>query len=155
MAFERVPGRVLSRAPTPLGVTAAPRVTPPPPPRKFTPSLPASIEAPLLAGLAKDPARRPESATDFVEALAAAIPTGASQYPMTPAPMPPSPSGAQTAIEPPPSGSYGPLPAAPVSEPPPPPYPAPPGYPGQSSDPGQATPPPPSPQYTPAPYVAP
>ncbi len=157
IAFEMVTGRVPFTAPNPLGVIAAHQVTPPPPPRKFNPSLPASIEAPLLAGLAKDPARRPETATDFVEALAAAIPSGASQYPMTPAPMPPSPSVAQTAIEPPPSGSYGPVPAPPVSEPPPPAYPAPTGYPGQSSYPGHATPPPSSPQYTPAPvpYIAP
>ena len=66
IAFEMVTGRVPFSAPTPLGVIAAHQVTPPPSPRKFNPSLPQVVEQPLLAGLAKDPARRPETATDFV-----------------------------------------------------------------------------------------
>src|SRR5581483_10359187 len=141
--FEMVTGRVPFTASNPLSVIAAQQSTPPPSPRKFNPSLPASIEQPLLTGLAKDPARRPQTATDFVDALAAAIPGSASQYPMTPPPvqqLPPTP----TAIEPPPSASYAPQPPAPPQYTPPPSYGAPPYTPA---------PPAASPYASPAPYA--
>src|SRR2546421_3765443 len=119
IAFEMVTGRVPFNAPTPLGVIAAHQLTPAPSPRKFNPSLPPVVEQPLLAGLAKDPARRPQTATEFVEALAAAI-SSPSQYPLTPPPiteLPPTP----TAIHPStPAPSYPPVAPpspAPVSSP--------------------------------------
>ena len=141
IAFEMVTGRVPFSAPTPLGVIAAHQVTPPPSPRKFNPSLPQVVEQPLLAGLAKDPARRPETATDFVEALSAAVSSGPSQYPLTPPPvtqLPPTP----TAVDlPTPAPSY-PSVAAPPPAPSYPPTPAP-----------QYSPPPVVPQYIPPPVA--
>ena len=179
IAYEMVTGRVPFSGTNPLSIIAAHQMTPPPAPRKFNPSLPSSIEEPLLGGLAKDPARRPQTASDFVESLAAAIPSSASQYPMTPPPapmpqMPPTP----TAIAPPSSPSY-PAVAAPPSSPqytPPPPaqytsplssYPqaAAPSYPAPAPYATAAATPPPSyppmaqpmqqPQYTPLPAYAP
>ena len=141
IAFEMVTGRVPFSAPTPLGVIAAHQVTPAPSPRKFNPSLPQVVEQPLLAGLAKDPARRPETATDFVEALSAAVSSGPSQYPLTPPPatqLSPTP----TAVDlPTPAPSY-PSVAAPPPSPSYPPTPAP-----------QYSPPPVVPQYSPPPVV--
>src|SRR5437868_15012962 len=121
--MDMVTGRVPFSAPTPLGVIAAHQVTPPPSPRKFNPSLPQVVEQPLLAGLAKDPARRPETATDFVEALSAAVSSSPSQYPLTPPPvtqLPPTPTAVDlptpapsypSVAAPPPSPSYPPTPA--------------------------------------------
>ena len=171
IAYEMATGRVPFSGTNPLSVIAAQQLTPPPSPRKFNPSLPASVEQPLLAGLAKDAARRPETATDFIDALAAALPSPGSQYPMTPQPAMPSPP-TPTAIEPPPAPSY-PSVAAPISSPPPqyspPPFapqsypqaPAPPSYPAAAPyATAAATPPPsyppmaPQPQYTPAPAYA-
>src|SRR5207248_6406759 len=130
IAFEMVTGRVPFSAPTPLGVIAAHQLTPAPSPRKFNPSLPPVVEQPLLAGLAKDPARRPQTATEFVEALAAAI-SSPSQYPLTPPPiteLPPTP----TAIHPstpapsyPPAAPPSPAPVSSPNIPPPSPAPSP------------------------------
>ena len=162
IAFEMVTGRVPFTAPNPLGVIAAHQMQPPPSPRKFNPSLPASIEQPLLAGLAKDPARRPETAADFVEALAAAIPSSASQYPMTPPPVTPMPSipPTPTAIEPPlPPPSYPSVAAPPSSAQltPAPPAPPPPQYTPPPPQQQQYTPPPSAPgvPYAAAPYAPP
>jgi serine/threonine protein kinase len=121
IAFEMVTGRVPFSAPTPLGVIAAHQVTPPPSPRKFNPSLPQVIEQPLLAGLAKNPANRPETATDFVEGLAAAITSAPGLYPMTPSPL--------TQLPPTPTGTYSETPAPSYAAPPPQPTPAPPSAP--------------------------
>ena len=119
IAFEMITGRVPFSAPTPLGVIAAHQVTPPPSPREFIPSLPENIVRPLLAGLAKEPARRPETATDFVDGIQAAVPIAPS-YPSV-VPVPPGPislpnadarsSGPydfpQPAVAPPPPPGYG------------------------------------------------
>ena len=107
IAYEMVTGRVPFSAPTPLGVMSAHQLKAPPPPRKINPSLPAVVEEPLLAGLAKEPNDRPATATDFVEALAAAVSSGSINIPMTPAPIyplsPPPPSQIPAASPPPPS----------------------------------------------------
>ena len=140
IAFEMVTGRVPFSAPTALGVIAAHQVTPPPSPRKFNPSLPQVIEQPLLTGLAKNPAERPETATDFVEALAAAVTSSPPAYPLTPppaTPLPPTPTAVHT-----PAPSYPPAPSVPPTPVPPTP---PPSYP--------ATPAPAAPVYAPSPPI--
>jgi serine/threonine protein kinase len=180
IAFEMITGRVPFSAPTPLGVISAHQVTPPPSPRKFNPSLPESVVQPILTALAKDPAQRPETATDFVEQLAVAIAPSALQYPLTPppiTPLPPAPisTAMQGPITPapayPPTPTYVAPPTPPPASPPPlaaappaPPAPAAPAYPPQSA---RYTPPatpypaytspaaPYVPQYTPPAYAAP
>ena len=120
IAYEMVTGRVPFSAPTPLGVMSAHQLKAPPPPRKINPSLPAVVEEPLLAGLAKEPGDRPATATDFVEALAAAVSSGSINVPMTPAPIyplsPPPPSQVPAAMSPPPPSQ---IPTAAPSPPPP------------------------------------
>lgn len=106
IAYEMITGRVPFTAPTPLGVMSAHQLKPPPSPRKMNPSLPAVVEEPMLAGLAKDPADRPATATDFVEALGLAVSAATSHPPFTPAPVfplsPPPPSQIPAAQTPPP-----------------------------------------------------
>lgn len=106
IAYEMITGRVPFSAPTPLGVMSAHQLKPPPPPRKMNPSLPAVVEEPMLAGLAKDPADRPATAMDFVEALGLAVLSTTSHPPFTPAPAyplsPPPPSQIPAAQTPPP-----------------------------------------------------
>jgi serine/threonine protein kinase len=162
IAFEMVTGRVPFSSPTPLGVIAAHQLTPPPSPRKFNPSLPQVVELPLLAGLAKDPAKRPETATDFIEALAAAITSSPSMYPLTPppiTPLPPTPTGVYTET---PAPSYAPPAPPPAPSPAPyvaPPYVAPPyvapQYVAPAATPPPSYPPPapvvPQPAYAPVP----
>jgi serine/threonine protein kinase len=145
IAFEMVTGRVPFSAPTPLGVIAAHQMTPPPSPRKFNPSLPQIVEQPLLAGLAKDPARRPETATDFVEALAAAVSSSPMQYPLTPPPatqLPPTPTAVHQVTPAPSYPPAAPPTPEPISSPSFTPPPAPPSAPASS--------PPYGAQYTPA-----
>ncbi|MBE3560672.1 MAG: protein kinase [Ktedonobacteraceae bacterium] len=43
--------------------------TPPPPPRQFNPAMPAKVESVILKALAKQPAARYQSCSEFVEAL--------------------------------------------------------------------------------------
>ncbi|HET7467449.1 MAG TPA: serine/threonine-protein kinase [Candidatus Dormibacteraeota bacterium] len=164
IAFEMITGRVPFSAPTPLGVIAAHQVTPPPSPRKFNPSLPESVVQPILTALAKDPAKRPETGVDFIDQLAAAVSSAASQYPMTPPPItqvtpspsyPPTPTYVTPATPPPAS----PPPSAPaVATPPPAQYAPPPTpYPAYTPPPPAATPyasPAPA-TYSPAAYAAP
>jgi len=96
IAYEMVTGRVPFSGPTPLAVMSAHQLKAPPMPRKLNPSLPPAVEAPLLAGLAKDPADRPATATDFIDALAMAVSASASPMPLTQMPnyplSPPPPS---------------------------------------------------------------
>jgi serine/threonine protein kinase len=119
IAFEMVTGRVPFTATTPLAVMSAHQLKAPPSPRKINPSLPFAVEAPLLAGLAKDPADRPATATDFVDALAMAVSSSPSHMSLTPAPIyplsPPPPSQIPAAQSPPPPSQ---IPAA--QSPPPP-----------------------------------
>jgi hypothetical protein len=61
--------------------------------------LPASIEQPLLAGLAKDPARRPQTASDFVETLAAAISVVVRSREVAALRCPVTPQSAVTALD--------------------------------------------------------
>ena len=154
IAFEMITGRVPFNAPTPLGVIAAHQMTPPPSPRKLNPSLPESVVQPILTCLAKDPRQRQETATEFIEQLAIAVASTATQYPFTPPPIasqPPAPSGMQPPMTPSPSYPATPTYVAPRT-PAPPSAPAPPTY----------TPPPaipypaytaPAPAYTPAPSM--
>lgn len=145
IAFEMITGRVPFTAPTPLGVIAAHQITPPPSPRKFNPSLPEAVVQPILKVLEKDPAKRPETATDFVEELAIAVATTSpSQYPLTPPPITPLPP-TPTAI------ASAPMTPAPI----PAPTPTPPATPAPSPLPTY-TPPPTMPAYTaPAPTPTP
>ncbi len=130
IAFEMITGRVPFNAPTPLGVIAAHQMTPPPSPRKLNPSLPESVVQPILTCLAKDPRQRQETATEFIEQLAIAVASTATQYPFTPPPIasqPPAPSGMQPPMTPSPSYPATPTYVAPRT-PAPPSAPAPPTY---------------------------
>jgi serine/threonine-protein kinase len=113
IAYEMVTGRVPFAGPTPLAVMSAHQLKPPPMPRKLNPSLPSAVEAPLLAGLAKDPDDRPATAIDFIDSLAMAISASAAPMPLTPAPMYP--------LSPPPPSQFPPRTPAPPSQIPEPP----------------------------------
>jgi serine/threonine protein kinase len=54
-----------------MAVVVAHIQQPPPKPRAVNPKLPAELEALILRGLAKDPARRYQSTDELVEALSA------------------------------------------------------------------------------------
>ncbi len=167
IAFEMITGRVPFNAPTPLGVIAAHQMTPPPSPRKLNPSLPESVVQPILTCLAKDPRQRQETATEFIEQLAIAVASTATQYPLTPPPMtsqPPAPSGMQPPMTTSPSYPATPTYVAPRTPAPPSapavtpaaytPAPATP-YPVYTAAAPAYTPPPPTPSpYAPAAYGA-
>ena len=84
---------------------------PPPPPERFNPNLPAHISAALLKALAKDPAERFGSVTEFVAALRAAPAGAALQPPVQAAPAqvaPPRPPAPARAAQPPGPPPYQP-----------------------------------------------
>jgi serine/threonine-protein kinase len=54
-----------------MAVVVAHIQQPPPRPRSLNPKLPAELEALILRGLAKDPAKRYQSTDEIVEALSA------------------------------------------------------------------------------------
>lgn len=73
LAYEALAGRVPFVADTPLGVMLAHVREPLPLPSKIEPTIGPRIEQILLRALAKDPAARYQTATDFAEALEAAV----------------------------------------------------------------------------------
>jgi serine/threonine-protein kinase len=69
--FEVFTGKLPFRGETPMAVVVAHIQQPPPRPRSLNPKLPAELEALILRGLAKDPAKRYQSTDEIVEALSA------------------------------------------------------------------------------------
>jgi serine/threonine-protein kinase len=69
--FEIFTGKLPFRADTSMAVVAAHLQLQPPRPRSFDPGLPPELEAAILKGLQKDPARRFQSADEVLEALSA------------------------------------------------------------------------------------
>ena len=106
MTYEMLTGRVPFAADTPLAVVLAHMRDPLPLPTSLDPSIPAAAEQVLLKALAKDPNDRHASATDFAEALRAALtpapPTAATIYPIPPLPQGPAVAGADKATATPP-----------------------------------------------------
>jgi HAMP domain-containing protein len=69
--FEVFTGRLPFKGETPMAVVAAHVQQAPPRPRSVNPGLPAELEAAILKGLQKDPAKRWQSADQILEALSA------------------------------------------------------------------------------------
>lgn len=73
IAYQIFTGQLPFRAETPYAVTVQHIMAPPPPPRQANPNLSVAVEQALLHGLAKEPARRPPSASAFVAELQNAL----------------------------------------------------------------------------------
>jgi serine/threonine-protein kinase len=69
--FEVFTGKLPFKADTAMAVVVAHVQQPPPRPRAVNPRLPAELEAAILRGLEKDPARRWQKAEDLLQALSA------------------------------------------------------------------------------------
>jgi DNA-binding response OmpR family regulator/tRNA A-37 threonylcarbamoyl transferase component Bud32 len=69
--YEMVAGRPPFEAKTPMAILVKHLTELPTPPHRYNPDLPAALEGLILAALEKDPARRPQTAQDFVDALKA------------------------------------------------------------------------------------
>jgi serine/threonine protein kinase len=69
--FEVFTGKLPFKGETAMAVVIAHVRQPPPRPRSLDPKLPPDLEAAILRGLQKDPARRWQSAADVLEALSA------------------------------------------------------------------------------------
>jgi serine/threonine protein kinase len=73
MMFEMLTGALPFDDPSPTAVALQHLTTPPPSPRSINPALNEATEAVLLKALAKDPAERYQTATEFMNALEAAL----------------------------------------------------------------------------------
>jgi eukaryotic-like serine/threonine-protein kinase len=69
--FETFTGTVPFKAETPMGVVVAHIHQAPPAPRSINPKLPPELEAVILKGLAKDPAKRWQTTDELLDALSA------------------------------------------------------------------------------------
>jgi serine/threonine-protein kinase len=69
MAFQMLTGRIPFDGESMMEVMMKQLNAEPPLPSSFNPAIPAELDAPLLAMLAKDPAKRPQSIVDAVEAV--------------------------------------------------------------------------------------
>jgi serine/threonine-protein kinase len=69
--FEIFTGKLPFKGETPMAVVVAHIQQAPPRPRGVNPKLPAELEAAILKGLEKDPARRWQTADEILEALSA------------------------------------------------------------------------------------
>jgi serine/threonine protein kinase len=69
--FEIFTGKLPFKGDTPMAVAVAHIQQPPPRPRGLNPKLPPELEAAIVKGLQKDPARRWQSADALLEALSA------------------------------------------------------------------------------------
>jgi eukaryotic-like serine/threonine-protein kinase len=78
VVFEMLTGRPPFEAATPLGVITKHLCDPPPPPSEVAPQVPAWLDATVGKALAKDPAERWASMTEFAKALSAAGGGGAA-----------------------------------------------------------------------------
>lgn len=90
MAFQCLAGDTLFHATTPIGVMLKHATEPPPPIRHVRPDVPEAVEQVLLKALAKQPAERFQTSSEFMRAFAAAA---AGQ------PLPPSQTSAATLLE--------------------------------------------------------
>ncbi len=99
MAYEMLTGRVPFTADTPLAIVLAHMRDPLPLPTTIDPSIPPASEHVLMKALAKEPADRYESATDFADALRDSLvpapATAATVYA-----IPPAAGAATTAVTP-------------------------------------------------------
>jgi serine/threonine protein kinase len=73
MMFEMLTGALPFDDPSPTAVALQHLTTPPPSPRSINPALNEATEAVLLKALEKDPANRYQTATEFMNALEAAL----------------------------------------------------------------------------------
>ncbi|MFQ3673273.1 MAG: protein kinase, partial [Aggregatilineales bacterium] len=73
MMFEMLTGALPFDDPSPTAVALQHLTTPPPSPRSINPALNEATEAVLLKALEKDPANRYQTATEFINALEAAL----------------------------------------------------------------------------------
>jgi eukaryotic-like serine/threonine-protein kinase len=69
--FEVFTGKLPFKGETPMAVVVAHIQQPPPRPRSLNPRVPPELEAAIVKGLQKDPARRWQSADELLEALSA------------------------------------------------------------------------------------
>jgi serine/threonine-protein kinase len=69
--FETFTGKVPFKAQSPMGVVVAHIQQAPPAPRSINPKLPPELEAVILKGLAKDPAKRWQTTDELLDALSA------------------------------------------------------------------------------------
>ena len=69
--FETFTGKLPFKGESPMAVVVAHIQQPPPRPRSVNPKLPPELEAVILKGLEKDPARRWQTTGEILEALSA------------------------------------------------------------------------------------
>jgi serine/threonine-protein kinase len=108
VAFQSLTGQPLFTASTPMGVIFKHISEAPRSPREAQPDLPAGVDAVIQKALAKDPAQRYQTATEFANALVAAL------EPAT-RPVPPPPLGDPRGFQP--SITTQPLAGPPTIEP--------------------------------------
>jgi serine/threonine-protein kinase len=99
MAYQILTGRVPFEADTPFGVALAHVQSPPPDPRALDPTMPLGRALALQRMMAKQPAERYASASEFVDVLARASEqrTAAGPAPAAAVPVAPRPSSAPLA----------------------------------------------------------
>ena len=73
VVFEMLTGRAPFRGADPLALVTQHLTAPPPRPSSVRPGLPPHVDGVLLKALAKDPAARWQSASEFARALAAPL----------------------------------------------------------------------------------
>ena len=95
MAFEMLTGRKARKGRTAVEIAHQVVNEPPPDPRDVNPTIPAPAAEAIRAGMAKDPAERPRSATEFAERLESARSIAVAP------PAPPSPPQDPPAATPP------------------------------------------------------
>ncbi len=83
--FECLTGSVPFRRPTEAAVLYAHLIEPPPRATELAPGLPPAIDNVIAAGMAKDPAARPASASELIRAAAEALSVGLAQGTTAPA----------------------------------------------------------------------
>ncbi len=73
VVYQMLTGRTPFHAETPLAILHAHLHTPPPPPQQITPTIPLPVEGVVLTALAKDPAKRFQSAGELAAAFSRAV----------------------------------------------------------------------------------
>ncbi len=73
MVYQMLAGRVPFAGPSPVAVAIKHALEEPPPPTRFNPSIPKSVEAVVMKAISKKPSQRYESAGAFAQALRQAV----------------------------------------------------------------------------------
>ncbi len=96
IVYEALTGKTPFDGETPMEIALAHVSDPPPPPRDLNPNIPQAVNDSILKALSKDPMERHQTATQFVEEIAAGY--GISGEPVSGVPIEPSSGTATPAL---------------------------------------------------------